>query len=122
MACGSGAADAPPVASTLRRNGDNSAGAAIAPATMPVATLALMKFLRVNFAMRFPFTGEARDRRTAPEPIRSRNSGLARFRFYRCCDALARRQYSSTVAIALLHHPRLDSLLHLAIVLLNAGH
>ena len=54
MACGSGAADAAPVASTLRRNGDTTAGAATAPATMPVATLALMKFLRVNFAMRFP--------------------------------------------------------------------
>ena len=43
-----------PVASTLRRNGDTTAGAATAPPTMPVATLALMKFLRVNFAMRFP--------------------------------------------------------------------
>ncbi len=53
MACGSGGAEAAPVASTLRRNGDSSAGAATAPATMPVATLALMKFLRVNFAMRF---------------------------------------------------------------------
>jgi hypothetical protein len=91
MACGSGAADELPVASTLRRNGDTSAGAATAPATMPVATLALMKFLRVNFAMRFLFRASVTafpggfrswvparcrpprlaDRRTAPEPIRS---------------------------------------------------
>src|ERR1700756_3920653 len=54
MADGSGAAEAAPVASTLRRNGDNTAGAATAPATMPVATLALMKSLRVNFAMLLP--------------------------------------------------------------------
>src|SRR5580692_2313233 len=50
-ACGSGAAEAAPVASTLRQNGDTTAGAAIVPPTMPVATLALMKFLRVNFAI-----------------------------------------------------------------------
>src|SRR5690348_13191073 len=57
MADGSGGADAVPVASTLLRNGDNTAGAATAPATMPVATLALMKSLRVNFAMLLPLHG-----------------------------------------------------------------
>jgi hypothetical protein len=59
-----GGAEAAPVANTLRRNGDTTAGAATAPATMPVATLALMKSLRVNFAMLLP-VHEARER-TAP--------------------------------------------------------
>src|SRR3954447_10447894 len=50
-ACGRGGADALPVDMTLRRNGPTTAGAATVPATIPAAALALMKFLRVNFAM-----------------------------------------------------------------------
>jgi len=55
MASGSGGAEVP-VESTLRRKGEMTTGAATVPVTMPVATLALMKSLRVNFAMLgFPF-------------------------------------------------------------------
>src|SRR4051794_6303225 len=50
-ACGSGGTDALPVDITLRRKGPTTAGAATVPATIPAAALALMKFLRVNFAM-----------------------------------------------------------------------
>jgi hypothetical protein len=39
------------VASTLLRNGDTTAGTATVPASIPVATLALMKSWRVNLGM-----------------------------------------------------------------------